>query len=215
MQEAPITTILLVVTSLVSVLTFNNSELRNKLMFSPYQMERDKSYYRFITCGFIHADFQHLIFNMLSLFMIGRHIEAFFNNAFDSSVPYIVMYLAGIAAASLPDFFQHRNNPSYAALGASGAVSAVVISLVFFEPWNIRLGFFFIPPIIPSIVFGVLYLAFSSYMAKQNRDNIGHSAHFWGGIWGFFYTMLVAMFVRPDLVSLFAEKLTHPGNFGF
>ena len=173
LQTASITTIILVLTGLISFLAFSNRELFERMLFSPYQIARDGSYYRFITAGFIHADFMHLIFNMLSLYMIGRSIEHWFLEAFDSNLPYIILYFGGLVASGLYDYFKHRDNSMYRAIGASGAVSGVIFALIFFEPWDIKLGFFFIPPIIPSVVFGGLYLAFSSYMSTQNRDNIG------------------------------------------
>lgn len=205
-----ITTLIIIGTCLVSVLSFNNNLLRERLLLYPYRMATDNSYSRFITSGFVHADFQHLLFNMLSLYMIGGYIENWFSAAFGSQIPYICLYFGGLIAASLPDFFQNKTNPMYRALGASGAVSGIIFALIFFEPWDIKLGFFFLPPIIPSVVFGALYLAFSSYMAKNSRDNIGHSAHFWGSVWGFFFTFSTALLLQPTLVSAFIEKLTHP-----
>ncbi len=210
MQTAPITYTIMAITCVVSYLAFNNNYLREKYLFFPYKIAQDGNYERFITSGFLHADFQHLLFNMLSLYLIGRSVEPWFYAAFESHIPYLVLYLGGIAVASIPDYFTHRGNLYYRALGASGAVSGIVFALIFIDPWDIKLGFFFFPPIIPAVIFGGLYLLFSSYMAKQNRDNIGHTAHFWGGIWGFFFTMTVAIIKRPDLVELFINKLTHP-----
>ncbi|MEY4927061.1 MAG: hypothetical protein RI894_1497 [Bacteroidota bacterium] len=209
-MDAPITVTLVIITGIISFIAFNNRAYYAQAMFSPYQITRDRSYYRFISAGFVHADFTHLMFNMLSLWMIGRSIEGWFLEAFGSPLPYVFLYFGGLVASAIPDYFKHRDNPMYRAIGASGAVSGVIFALIFFEPWDVKLGFFIIPPIIPSVIFGGLYLAFSSYMSKQNRDNIGHDAHFWGGVWGFFFTMVISAILRPDLVSLFIEKLTHP-----
>ncbi len=210
MHEAPVTYTIIAITCLLSYLAFNDGALREKYLFFPYRIAQEGSAYRFLTGGFLHADFQHLIFNMLSLYLIGRHVEEWFYTAFDNHSSFIMLYLGGIAVAGLPDYFQHRANPYYRALGASGAVSGTVFALIFVDPWDIKLGFFFFPPIIPAVVFGVLYLLFSSYMAKQSRDNIGHTAHFWGGVWGFFFTFTIAIIKRPDLVQVFIDKLTHP-----
>jgi membrane associated rhomboid family serine protease len=97
--------------------------------------------------------------------------------------------------------FKHKNNPYYSAVGASGAVMAVVFTTIFFDPWN-KLWFFGVIPI-PGIVFGILYLAYSVYMGKKNADNIGHDAHFTGAIFGFIFPILINF----QLVSIFLDKL--------
>ena len=66
-------------------------------------------------------------------------------------------------------------------MGASGAVSAVVLSFIMFEP-DAPLMLIFLPGVnIPGWVFALLYLGYSHYMAKKAIDNIGHEAHLWGG----------------------------------
>jgi len=56
---------------------------------------------------------------------------------------------------------------------------------------------------IPGILFGVLYLIYSSYMSRRKSDNINHSAHFWGAVVGFVFPILL----EPSLFMVFLDKL--------
>ena len=106
-----------------------------------------------------------------------------------------------IAFASLTTITRYRNNQNYSALGASGAVSAVVFTYIFFAPLQ-KIYFYMVLPI-PGILFGILYLIYSSYMGKRNKDNINHSAHFWGAVVGFIFPILL----EPSLFLDFLENL--------
>ena len=108
-------------------------------------------------------------------------------------------------ASSLFDFFKNRNNPGYGALGASGAVSAVLFATLIFDPWSKGVALFGVIAL-PNIIFGVLYLLYCAYMAKRGGDNIGHNAHLWGSVYGFVFTAVL----RPELFKDFIEKLMHP-----
>ncbi len=205
MIESPITLVLVLVTVLVSLAGFRNDELIDKTILWPARMRGPEEYYRFLSSGFIHQDVAHLFFNMFTLFFIGGSVEQIFTG-FGQALLYPVLYLAGIVVASLPSFLKHRNNISYRSLGASGGVAAVLFSLVYFAPWA-KLLIYFIS--VPSILFAVLYLAYSAYMAKRGDDNINHDAHLWGAVFGFFFTLLIS----PDHGRFFLEQMAHPKFF--
>ncbi len=203
LQAFPITFGIIGVTVLVSILAFNNHDLRSKCMFYPYGMNKPDQYYRFLSHGLIHADFIHLFFNMFTLYSFGRINEVLIF----SKPEYIIFYVTALIASSLFDFMRNRNNPNYAALGASGAVSAVLFATIILSPWTSGVSLFGLSFLtIPNIVFAILYLAYCAYMDKRGRDNIGHSAHLWGGLYGFVFTALA----KPELFKEFLEKLTHP-----
>ncbi|HMS52240.1 MAG TPA: rhomboid family intramembrane serine protease, partial [Chitinophagales bacterium] len=114
-----LTTLIIGVTVLVSVLAFNNRNLFEKLLFSPFLVKKNNEYSRFITSGFIHANFMHLAFNMLTLYFMGKYVEVFFKVQFGvavGSLLYVGMYLLALIAADLPDFSRHQNNPYYRSL---------------------------------------------------------------------------------------------------
>ncbi len=199
----PITYTIIIITVGVSLLAFNNNDLKYKLIFYPYGMNKPAEYYRFISYGFIHADYIHLFFNLFTFYSFGRLAEA----ALFNKPQYILFYVSALVASTIFDFIKNRNNRGYAALGASGAVSAVVFSTIIFSPWDKNIVLFGIPALaLPNIVFAVLYLVYCAYMAKRGGDNIGHNAHMWGAIYGFAFTGTI----HPDMLVNFFYQLTHP-----
>lgn len=179
-----ITLIIVIITAIISFTAFNNGKIMEDLIFYPPAINRGQ-YYRFISSGFIHADMAHLIFNMISLYFFGEFVEAGFNEIFGASgkLWYVGLYLAALPVSILPTYLKNRNNSYYRSLGASGAVSAVVFAGLMIAP-HVKVGFFFIPPFIPGFIFGPLYLIISAYLDRKGNDNINHSAHIWGALFG-------------------------------
>ncbi len=174
-------------------------------MHYPYQEVRDKSYYRFISSGFVHGSWLHLGINMFVLWSFGEYIEkvyvAFFGDMM-GRVLYIAMYLATIVFADIPTFLKHRNNPGYRSLGASGAVSGIVFISILLSPWSL-IYVYFIP--VPGIVAGVAYLIYSSWASKNSQDLIDHDAHFYGALFGMLFTIAL----KPALFSNFIDRLVN------
>ena len=196
-----LTLIIVIITALVSISAFNNEELYNNLILWPGRMDDPKEYYRLISSGFIHADWMHLIFNMMTLWFFGSAVEGVYDNM-DKHYLFIVLYLAGILASSLPSYSKNRNNGYYRSLGASGGVSAVLFSFIYFAPWA-KIYVWFIP--IPGILAGVGYLVYSATMSRKGGGFINHDAHFWGAIFGFLFTLVF----EPSHGMLFFQSLLH------
>lgn len=207
-MEFNVTVIIILVTAAVSILSFGNGALFAKLQFNPYQAWHRREAYRLLTHGFLHADWIHLFVNMLVLYSFGSNVEYYFmqlRNAGSLDHPvaaYLLLYLGGIVIASLSTLFRYRDNYYYNSVGASGAVSAVVFTSIFFAPLD-RLYLFAAIPI-PGIVFAVLYLIYSSYMSRRGGDNINHDAHFAGAVFGFVFPLLI----DPGLISHFIHAFT-------
>ncbi|MDE5420627.1 rhomboid family intramembrane serine protease [Ancylomarina sp. DW003] len=196
------TTFIIAITALISITAFNKTELLYRYQFNAYQILKREQWYRILTHGFLHANWNHLIVNMIVLYFFGSALENYFNYYLGSSTFYfIALYISSIVFSSLYDLKKYANDYNYNALGASGATSAIVFATIFFDPWQLLYFFFVIP--IPGIVFGVLYLAYSYYMNKKQMDNIGHSSHFYGALFGFLFPILV----KPELFSIFLQKL--------
>jgi membrane associated rhomboid family serine protease len=192
---------ILIITVLVSIAAFNNNDIYNKLVLWPRAMANNPTeYHRLLSSGFIHADWNHLIFNMFTFYFFGQAIEYM-----GIGILFPVLYLTGIIVASIPSFVKHRNNSSYRSLGASGGVSSIVFFAIYFSPWS-RISLFFIPIGIPSIVFAALYLVYSAYMARRGSDAINHDAHFWGAVYG----ILFAVVIDPTHGISFVNELMHP-----
>lgn len=187
-----ITVIILVITCIISFTAFSNHKIIDDLIFYPPAVKNDKQWYRFFSCGLIHADFGHLAFNMLSLYLFGRMVEDAFNEIFGKtgSLLYIVMYVSALAVCLIPTYNKNKNNYYYRSLGASGAVSAVVFAGIFFYPTD-KIGIFVIPPIIPGYIFAPIYLLISAMLAKKGGDNINHSAHIWGSVYGVVFVIVM------------------------
>ncbi len=198
------TLIIIILTVLISVNAFYNPTVFDKLKFNPYRTAHQKEFWRLITYGFIHADWIHLGVNMFVLYSFGNVVFAYFNVVFPGKALfyYLVLYVGGLMIAAAPAFGKHKNNIYYNSVGASGAVSAIVFSSIVFDPMN-KIYLFFIPIGIPAIIFGVLYLVYSAYMDKKGTDNIGHDAHFWGGIFGFGLTIAL----KPELFLYFLHRI--------
>jgi len=198
------TLIIILITVLISVSAFYQQEIFDKLKFNPYLTAHKKEVWRLITYGFVHADWIHLGVNMFVLFSFGSLVSAYFDLVFPGKALYyyLLLYFGGLFISAAPSFGKHKDNPYYNAVGASGAVSAVLFSSIVFDPMN-KIYLFFVPIGIPAIVFGILYLGYSVYMDKKGNDNVGHDAHFWGGIYGFVLTIAL----KPDLINHFIYQI--------
>jgi membrane associated rhomboid family serine protease len=200
-----LTLLIIAATVLVSWLAFNNPKLLERLILWPPAIARKHQYDRLVTHGFIHADFQHLLFNMITLFFFGRAVEQWFV-PYIGQVGFVLFYLSAIVVAILPTYLKHRNDANYRSLGASGAVSAVLFTFILVQPWSLIIVF--VLPV-PAIVYGVLYVGYSIWMDRQGRDNINHSAHLWGAGYGILFTLMM----EPRVGPAFLESLMHP-SFG-
>lgn len=203
-----ITLALLIITCIISITAFNNRKVINDLIFSPVDVQQRHQWYRFITCGLIHADFAHLAFNMITLYFFGRVMEQVYVEYFNlPKYTYLILYIVALIVSEIPSYIKHRNNNEYRSLGASGAVAAIVFAFILIAPWA-TIYVFFIP--VPAILYGVLFLVYSAYMSKKGKDNINHSAHLWGAVVG----IVVTIIVQPAVVNIFIEKLLRP-SFNF
>jgi membrane associated rhomboid family serine protease len=202
-----ITLVIVIITVAYSLYAFKLQELLYRFDLSPYHIVHKQQYYRIFTHAFLHADYMHLAINMLVLYSFGSYVEHMLGDLeaqgmiFSGPFFFILLYLASIALASLTTIFRYRNDEKYSALGASGAVSAVVFTYIFFAPLQ-KIYFYMVLPI-PGILFGILYLIYSSYMGKRNKDNINHSAHFWGAVVGFIFPILLEPSLFVDFLKNF------------
>ena len=197
-----LTLLIIIGTVVISVLAFKNYDLFDRLKFNPYLVFHKKEYARIIGHGFLHADYGHLAFNMITLWFFGGVVEQYFQILFNNGrVVFVLFYLFAMAVATVPTLLKHKNDYGYNSVGASGAVSAVLFASIYFEPFN-DLIIFPIPFPIPAIVFGVAYLAYSYYQSKKAMDNINHDAHFVGAIFGFLFPILL----KPSSIVIFLDK---------
>lgn len=199
---------LLVFTSGTSLLAFYNPSLFQALKFNPWSIRKRQQWYRFVTSAFVHAGFVHLALNMYVLYLFGPFVEGQFifmeRDVMKGRLVFGFFYLTAAVVSAIHSFEKHRHNPGYSAVGASGAIAAVVFAFIAMRP-AAPLGLVLIPYLrLPAFVMGLLYLIYSWQMARLGRDNIGHDVHFYGALYG-----LLFMFIyRPSLFRDFLEQLS-------
>lgn len=198
-----ITWIIIGVTAVVSYLGFNNQDMVEKLEFNAARVIHQKQYYRLITHAFVHANWTHLFVNMFVLYFFGRAVESYLKYFFgnNASAYFLLLYFGGILASNLYSLHKQKDNFYYNAVGASGAVSAVLFTFIFLNPWE-KIYFFGLVPV-PGIIFAIGYLIYSWYMSRKELDHVAHDAHFLGAVFGFIFPVLL----KPGLMERFIDQL--------
>ncbi len=202
-----LTTLIICVTVGISLYGFSNAEFQQKCLMNPYSIERRKEYYRFISSGFIHNGYVHLIFNMLTFYFFAPFVcEWYFVGSFGLAMGYayfLILYLGGILVSDIPTFLRYKNYPHYNSLGASGGVSSVVLSSVIYNPLNEIYIYGVLP--VPGFILGAVYIIYSYYYSKGSDDNINHSAHLYGALYGVVFSILV----KPSALPAFFEQIAN------
>jgi membrane associated rhomboid family serine protease len=209
MFEVNATVSLILVTAGISVYAWSNDSLRDAWILNPFVMQKRNEWYRFLTSGFLHASWTHLIFNMFAFYSFGLIIQALFVNLYgpqDGILRFLILYLGGIIVSDIPTFFRHRKDVDYRSLGASGGVASVIFASILLHPVAPKGQGIFIFPIpfpIQPFLFGFLYLGYSYYQGRRESDNINHDAHFYGALYG----ILVTWIMIPEAASIFWNQL--------
>jgi len=202
-SATPVSLLLLIVNVLVSVyaLYFDES-LIDRLAFKPRRILEGGEYQRLITAGFVHVSLTHLAFNMITLYFFGPPMELMLGPG-----KFLLLYVGAELAAHGLSLVFHRNTASYAAFGASGAISGVLFGFCLFQPFT-PLYLFFIPIPIPAWLFAILYVALSMYAMRRSSGEsmtggIAHEAHLGGALGGLLLTMLL----EPRAISIFLGQI--------
>jgi membrane associated rhomboid family serine protease len=159
-------------------------QIIERSLFRPYWFLRRRQYDTIVTSGFVHADLPHLIFNMVTFWFFAFPLERRIGG-----VRFALLYCLALVVSDLGTYFKHRNDPQYASLGASGAISAVLFAAIVYFPW-MKLFIIPIPLPIPAPLFAVGYVAYSWYSARQSRGRINHDAHLGGALFGLVFVLL-------------------------
>jgi len=159
-------------------------QLLERCLFRPFEFARGRQRFTAISSGFVHADLPHLLFNMISFWFFGIPLERAIGTP-----KFVLLYVAGLLLSQLGTYLKHRNDPQYATLGASGAISAVLFAAIVYFP-TMTLMILPIPVPIPAPLFAVGYLAYSYWSARHNRGRINHDAHLGGALVGMAFVAL-------------------------
>lgn len=183
--------LLIVFNVLVSYKGFLESRFFERYKFSVLALQKQQ-YFRLLSSGFLHVDTAHLIFNMFALYMFGDVVIQI-----TGVFLFMLIYILSLLAGNYFTYINHKNEPNYSAVGASGAVSGIVYSSILLFP-QMQLALIFFPIPMPGYVFGILYLLYTLFGMKSRRDNIGHTAHFGGAVSGF----AITLFIFPSLIYM-------------
>lgn len=213
MSDAPITLLIALSTGLVSYQAWKQGEWMRKLLLSPWRVKHYREYYRLLSHTLVHADTFHLIFNLFAFWSFGTFMEQVFREeemfmALFPRIPfwgrnagfllYVVLYVGGALVATLPAMRKYAEVPSYQAVGASGAVSAVMMAFMLLFP-NFEVLFFFILPC-PAWLGALIFFATEHWLSRRGDTRIAHDAHIWGALFG----LALMSAIRPQfLVSFF------------
>jgi membrane associated rhomboid family serine protease len=180
----PATIVIILITALISILGFNRPEFMARFIFDAQRIQKQGEYIRLITSGFLHANWMHLIFNMLSLYFFGRYIEIALG------IPlYVMIYLLSLLGGGLLSLYLNRNR-EYRALGASAAVSGIIFACIFIFP-GASVYVFPLPIPIPTWLYAILFVMISLYGMRRSVGNIGHDAHLGGALSGLLLTAVL------------------------
>jgi len=185
-----ITIVIIAANAIISYKGFGDYNFFDKYKFQVGAIQRGEKI-RLFSSGFLHADMQHLLFNMLTLYFFANVVIAL-----TSTLSFILIYIGSLLLGSLLSLYFHKNEYYYSAVGASGAVTGILYSAILLQP-GMSLYMFFIPIPIPAYIFGIAYLLYSIYGMKNKIGNIGHDAHFGGAIGGF----IITLFLSPSLLQ--------------
>lgn len=186
---------------IVANVLFSYKGFNDTVFFRKYEFHmgsvRSGDQIRILSSGFLHADFGHLIFNMITLYFFAPVVIGYLG-----SLSFLIIYFGSLIFGSLLTIIIHKNDYNYRAIGASGAVTGVLYSAILLQP-DMMLGIFFIIPM-PAYIFGILYLLYSIYGMRAKNDNIGHTAHFGGAIGGYLITLATSphLFVENTLMVI-------------
>jgi membrane associated rhomboid family serine protease len=181
--------LVIAVNVIFSIQGFNNAQFMDRYIFSVGKIRWGKEYIRLISSGFLHANWGHLLFNMMTLFFFGGTMVSVLG-----PFQFVFLYMVSLLGGNVLALYIKRDDANYRALGASGAVSGVLYAFILPFPWE-KIYLFFIPIGIPAWIFGIMFIAISIYGVRSNVGNIGHEAHLGGAITG-----LIAMIaLRPNL----------------
>ncbi len=178
-----VTIIIMAANVIFSMKGFKDFSFFEKYKFNIGGIKRGEQI-RMISSGFLHADMQHLLFNMLTLYFFAEWV-------FLGQFNFVIIYFGSLLFGNSLSYYFHKNEYHYSAVGASGAVTGILYSAILLNP-GMSLYMFFIPIPIPGYVFGVGYLLYSIYGMKNKVGNIGHDAHFGGAIGGYIITLVLA-----------------------
>ena len=178
--------IILTLTIVISVIGLLSRKVLEKAILRPQMIAQGNDYATLLSSGFVHADFGHLIFNLITYYSFAFPLDRAIGD-----LRFEILYFSAMLVGNLGTCIKHRKEPDYASLGASGAILGVLFASIVYFPQQ-KLLMLPIPIPIPAPLFAVAYLAFSWYSSGRSRDRINHDAHIFGALTGLVFVLVTA-----------------------
>lgn len=180
--SAPVHILLIASIVIVSLIGLTSDSVKRALILNPYRVRQKGHIHRLLTAGWLHGDFGHLAFNMITLYFFAGDVLKILG-----PVRFLALYISAVVMSFIPTTLRYMNKEKYNSLGASGAVAAIMFSAVLLVP-NLRMYLMFLPIPVPGIVFAIGYLIYSFWHSRTASDGVNHDAHFFGAVYGALFT---------------------------
>ncbi len=195
-----LTTLLVIITAVTSYMGFQQPAFLHRFKHWPYREKHQGEWYRFVSSGFLHGGWLHLLINMFVFWQFGLIVESAYESFFGPTMGkiwFIVLYITTIIVADISTYIKHKDNYGFSSIGASGAVSGILFIYILMMPWNTLYLWGILP--IPALLVGVGYLWYSHRAAGQAETRIDHDAHFYGAVYGVIFTLIL----KPEMALHF------------
>lgn len=162
----------------------------------------DGAWWQFLTHGFLHGNFWHLLLNMLSLWFAGRIVEQDIG-----SLRFLLLYLLGILGGGILQMM--IGTPGILLIGASGAVFAVLLAFttIYHDQQILALVFFVIPLRVKARYLAWVLVGFTVLAIAFNFEPwIGHAAHLGGAITGYLFARVLG-YGKPTFLENLGKKI--------
>ena len=190
----PIVSIFIIaITVIVSYKAFKDETLMQEYQLSTEGVLIQKKYFKLLYSALIHADWGHLLFNMIAFYSFATKFE----NS-HGAIVLLIIYIGSILAGSVFALYNNNCNSHYIASGASAGVCGIVFASIVSSS-TAKIGFILIPIFIPGWIFGTIFIL-ASYYAIPKKTEIAHDAHLAGSLAGTLLAFMVlpkATFVNP------------------
>jgi len=200
--QAPVTVSLIIANIILSIVAWQSEPLMARGIFHVRPMQGKNEWDRGVYSGFMHLNVMHLFLNVYVLWEFGSILE---DPRFLGSTNFAIVYSISLVGGSAWAYMENHRNPDYRALGASGAVSGVILGVCMFVPLA-QLSLFFAIPM-PAVVFAIGFVAISAVLSQNENKVIGHEAHLGGALAGAAATIALRPDVWPRFIRQVSEAL--------
>jgi membrane associated rhomboid family serine protease len=189
---------IMIANGLVFIVTFFQPILLQQLGVRPKDLVDSLAVWELVTYMFVHGGPSHLLFNMLTLYLMGVELERMWGTRYFAKFYLacgigagVTQVVLGFLPGSIGDQFYYTST-----IGASGAIFGILLAYALYFPTRPILMFFLFP--VPAKYFVMILGALALLFAAGGGGGVAHTAHLGGLVTGYLYLK------RPRL-NLFSE----------